>query len=741
MRDSLATSKLHTSIAATTRDQDGVAEATCDSWAHILRCAAPAACKAPQSTVKDSCEDFQAASNCTVTCVFSRSDPLYTDTDAAATLAAADQPDSPPPADEAHSANSSPWDASRPRDRRLCEPPAFERYHLTVHATALRVWAEQTSATCAAAAVAAAWNVLCMPRDAGGARGAPSVFASLSSALQLDASGGHVSAPPDGAHRLRSHPLLDLKPAAASRQTAEQVAKLPSDGPRAHPVRIARKRRAARVGRAGALSRVVDVGTSVQLPRPKPAADAKAPWPLFEADVMQVYIDEEQAHVRLPVAVAACLALLAACPWRCWHGMRDSATICHHASGGYGMNLTSRASPCVQMETAQRALGRALGGRELGGHAYDPTLVRRLSHHISAHAAALHSKPRAAGVTALLRRLAAGGGAGGCAPDGAVHSAVHNSSERTQSDDEDLEGSYAAGSSRNSSTANQGRGDAAGARSPFEVSGPHTPAAASERAAAARPCAADDGASDAALAAVLAAALAVPLRRAALCKAALTLAQHAVRALPQARVAVVRCQVPTPGVNLHALLHARTGAQRGTIAWQACWPTCTAARVLQRNLAKLCHATRPTTAPIGTARVRGAIHTFARRHSVRMHARTFLSAHSDALHRVRASDEPAAVDAQWRALVATLRSPDAALLYHMENHYSLVYGAREWRGAGNVADGVPGKACFRQVLVGKPGQQPSRWIAFEDVRACVLGWTGYAMLCIRRDSSCAGEAC
>jgi hypothetical protein len=83
--------------------------------------------------------------------------------------------------------------------------------------------------------------------------------------------------------------------------------------------------------------------------------------------------------------------------------------------------------------------------------------------------------------------------------------------------------------------------------------------------------------------------------------------------------------------------------------------------------------------------------------------------------------------------VATLRSPHDVLLYHLENHYSIIFAAREWQCGGNAADGVAGAFDVRQVLVGKPGQQPNRWIAFVDVRGCLLGWHGYAVVCIHRD--------
>jgi hypothetical protein len=136
----------------------------------------------------------------------------------------------------------------------------------------------------------------------------------------------------------------------------------------------------------------------------------------------------------------------------------------------------------------------------------------------------------------------------------------------------------------------------------------------------------------------------------------------------------------------------------------------------------------PTTAPIGTDRVIGAVSTLGRRHCIDLSARKLLARGPKCSHRVRESDNAAAVGAQWAALAAALRNQRKVLIYHLENHYSCVYGAREWAAVGNVRDGVQQERVIRQVLVGKPGQKPNRWLAFEDVRACVLGWAGYAVI-------------
>ncbi|KAK9803176.1 hypothetical protein WJX72_009409 [[Myrmecia] bisecta] len=95
---------------------------------------------------------------------------------------------------------------------------------------------------------------------------------------------------------------------------------------------------------------------------------------------------------------------------------------------------------------------------------------------------------------------------------------------------------------------------------------------------------------------------------------------------------------------------------------------------------------------------------------------------------VRPSDGPEDVAEQWQRLMAVLERPDTVLLFHLENHYCLVFAAREWRM--NV--GYSGKRVVRQLLVAKPGQRPGSWMDFETVRSTVLGWAGYGIIGISR---------
>ena len=47
-------------------------------------------------------------------------------------------------------------------------------------------------------------------------------------------------------------------------------------------------------------------------------------------------------------------------------------------------------------------------------------------------------------------------------------------------------------------------------------------------------------------------------------------------------------------------------------------------------------------------------------------------------------------------------------------------------------DGAP--KLVRQVLSAKPGQRPSRWMQWEDLRKQMLGWAGYKVLAVKLES-------
>jgi len=53
------------------------------------------------------------------------------------------------------------------------------------------------------------------------------------------------------------------------------------------------------------------------------------------------------------------------------------------------------------------------------------------------------------------------------------------------------------------------------------------------------------------------------------------------------------------------------------------------------------------------------------------------------------------------------------LLFHLRNHFALVFAIREWT---EVASGAR-----RELLSARRGQRPAEWIDFREARATMLG--------------------
>eukprot|EP01051_Picozoa_sp_SAG22_P023242 SAG22_NODE_5912_length_932_cov_1.188475_2_plen_188_part_01 len=93
-----------------------------------------------------------------------------------------------------------------------------------------------------------------------------------------------------------------------------------------------------------------------------------------------------------------------------------------------------------------------------------------------------------------------------------------------------------------------------------------------------------------------------------------------------------------------------------------------------------------------------------------------------------AGDSEAKVTEQWRALQAAFSRPDAVLLYHLKNHYALIFGLREWQ---EPATGQP----VRQLLTTRRGQRPTVWLDWAEARRTILGWVGYKIMLAERTDS------
>ena len=138
-------------------------------------------------------------------------------------------------------------------------------------------------------------------------------------------------------------------------------------------------------------------------------------------------------------------------------------------------------------------------------------------------------------------------------------------------------------------------------------------------------------------------------------------------------------------------------------------------------------------------------------------------------------DGAAAIAAQWGALRAAFLRPDAALIFHLKNHYALVFALREWSyevevgedvaaAAASAADGAAAVApptdatttaaeprrttttttttkktkktvVVRQLLTSRRGQRPSAWVDWREARETMLGWDGYKMMLVEKETA------
>ena len=91
-------------------------------------------------------------------------------------------------------------------------------------------------------------------------------------------------------------------------------------------------------------------------------------------------------------------------------------------------------------------------------------------------------------------------------------------------------------------------------------------------------------------------------------------------------------------------------------------------------------------------------------------------------------DDVKEIEQQWGTLRSYFARSDTVLLYHLKNHYALIFALREWTEPGS-------ETPVRQLLTARRGQRPTTWIDFADVRETVIGWLGYKIMAVQRTSS------
>ncbi|CAK9014984.1 Hypothetical protein SCF082_LOCUS12561 [Durusdinium trenchii] len=144
-------------------------------------------------------------------------------------------------------------------------------------------------------------------------------------------------------------------------------------------------------------------------------------------------------------------------------------------------------------------------------------------------------------------------------------------------------------------------------------------------------------------------------------------------------------------------------------------------------------AERPNTADVGSFGVRQAAEQLAIARKTEPIKVTTLLARKGSVKSIGApltkSDTEAEVHKQWCLLKTAFSTPSCVLLFHLTNHYALVFAWREWQDA---QDTEHAPCLRRQILTARRGQRPGAWMDFEEVRRILLGWTGYHLLSLRR---------
>ena len=146
----------------------------------------------------------------------------------------------------------------------------------------------------------------------------------------------------------------------------------------------------------------------------------------------------------------------------------------------------------------------------------------------------------------------------------------------------------------------------------------------------------------------------------------------------------------------------------------------------------------------------------------------------DGFLKLSKADSEEKISEQWRSLQRQFSLPTCVLIFHLTNHYALVYALREWadpetgkpaasqaafqpasathcrrhrhrglvlrqrprrrcphRLPGHVDTRTVGEVC-RQILTTRRGQRPTVWIDWTEVRSTIIKWTGYKLLAVER---------
>ena len=146
------------------------------------------------------------------------------------------------------------------------------------------------------------------------------------------------------------------------------------------------------------------------------------------------------------------------------------------------------------------------------------------------------------------------------------------------------------------------------------------------------------------------------------------------------------------------------------------------------GLVKL-RADKPSTAAIGNWGIMDAVKEISEKNSfgTSITAQLFMgkkrSSKSKVDYPLSRKDSDEAISTQWDALRSCFSRPNKVLLFHLKNHYALIFALREWYDEDK-------QVSVRQLLAARKGQRPTAWIDFSEARETMLGWEGYKIIAI-----------
>jgi hypothetical protein len=175
------------------------------------------------------------------------------------------------------------------------------------------------------------------------------------------------------------------------------------------------------------------------------------------------------------------------------------------------------------------------------------------------------------------------------------------------------------------------------------------------------------------------------------------------------------------------------GADRSTGA-NSPWNWQRDIRLILRNingLRKLSDLRTPSTASIGSQTILSALQIMTETANVPplLEGKVFMGIKLSKKipQSLKTTDDVHTINDQWNALRAAFTEQHSILLFHLTNHYAIIYALREYVSQ----DGL----LVREILTARRGQRPNAWISFDEVRTILLKWSGYNIMKIHLSES------